>query len=157
MAAGEDKAQAIMPTGHHGLQQEREFRACDLGPPDRVEHVHRAHDVRVEGLARLVERAAHERLGRHVHDDFRLRAGHGVEDRRVVAHVGADVAHGVADACELVQRGGRRHAVGQAADARAERLQPERKPGALEARVAGEQDRAVPPEVRIHERPHDVG
>ena len=76
--------------------------------------------------------------------------------RGVVADVGAHVvARGRSPTSrELVQRGLRRHAVGEAGHARAHRLQPQREPRALEAGVAGEQDGAAAPEVRIDERRH---
>ena len=81
----------------------------------------------------------------------RLSLGDRREHGPAVAHVGLDLVDALADAGQLVQRRRRRHPLGEAGHARAELLQPQRQPRALEARVAGDEDRAAPPEVRIRE------
>ena len=90
----------------------------------RLEHVDRAHDVGLEGVARLGVRLADDGLGGQVEDDLGLG---GTQLRRQPVHI-ADVGHDVADAC----RPGRwrrtgwagRRLQGVAGDLGAEREQP---------------------------------
>ena len=75
----------------------------------------------------------------------RARGDRGV-DRVGVAHVGARPRHELLEPRQLVQRGRRRHAVAEAVHVGAELGEPEREPGPLEARVAGQQHAPALPE-----------
>jgi hypothetical protein len=107
----------------------------------------RAHDVDIKCLARFGERAAHERLCGHVDDDLWVGGG----ERRLhcgpVTHVGHRLAsHPLTDSGQLVQRWIGRDVDGQAVDARAHGLEPQREPAALEAGVAGKEHTTPAPE-----------
>ncbi len=118
----------------------------------RVEHVDRAHHVRRVSLGGLSERAAHERLGRHVDHHLRLgRAQHG-DEGVAVTDIAADALHALPHPRQLIQRGIGRDIDREARHPGAERLQPERQPSPLEAGVPGQQHAAVAPEVGVDPR-----
>ncbi len=71
--------------------------------------------------------------------------------RGVLADVAVHPGHALADARELIQRRLRGSLLErEAGDAGAERLQPQREPRALEARVPGHEHAALAPEARVY-------
>jgi hypothetical protein len=115
----------------------------------RVEHVRRPQDVRLEGLRRRGERPPHERLGGEVEHHLRAHPGDRLVDRARVAHVGAVRRGELVDPGEREERGLGRDPVAQPVDLRAEDVEPEREPRALEAGVPGDEHAPPAPAVRV--------
>src|SRR5690606_22356884 len=112
----------------------------------RVEQVHRAHDVGRIGADRVGEGVAHDRLRRQVHDDLRPAARDGAGERVGVADVADHALDVVAegDRPEQIRIG--RWGQGIAGDAGAEAREPQAEPAADEAGVTRDEDPAAAPE-----------
>ena len=119
----------------------------------RLEQMREAERVDGERLDRLGDRAAHQRLGGEVQHDLRV----GRRDRR--AHRVADRADRRGAKSRSRPTSARSNSAGvcvgrerEAGDVGAEPLEPQRRPAALEAGVAGEQHPAAAPELGAGQR-----
>jgi hypothetical protein len=114
--------------------------------PDRIEQHARAGDIGAPGLVRVTDRAAHQRLGGHVHHQIGLRGLHDARHGVRIADIG-DMAVGLArDIGQLEQRGPRFGRKPHARHLRAHGREPERRPAPLEPGMAGQKDAFVLPE-----------
>ena len=118
----------------------------------RREQVGEAEDVDGDGLHRIGDGAAHQRLGGVMQYDFGIGGGHRRGDRLRRAQIADARVEIGADAGEFEQRRVRLGRQGEAGCPRAEPPQPQRGPGALEAGVAGQQHAAAAPEIGRGER-----
>ena len=118
--------------------------------PHRLEHVDRAHHVDLVRLARVAERAPHERLRGQVEHDLGPRlARRAARTAVAVAHVGrATVARPSPTRASSNSDGSRRHGVGEPGDLGAQRRAARAPASALEAGVAGDEHAPAAPERR---------
>ena len=119
---------------HDDDRADRRASACGL------EDVDRAHDVGLEGIARLLVRASDERPGGQVEDHRRLRCLHLRRQPVEIADIGDDVPDARAEVERVEQVRLRRRIERVARDVGAETPEPRCEPCALEPRVAGDQD-----------------
>ena len=118
--------------GHHDGRAQRRH------PPRRVQHDRRADGVGLEGADRIVEGGPDEGLRRHVYQEVRGHSGDRAAEVFRVTDVGDAVVHDPFETGRMEDTVGGGGGQGDPNHPGAERMEPQRDPSALEARVSGE-------------------
>ena len=112
--------------------------------------MHGAHDVSGICLDRILVRVAHQRLRRHVDDDFGLVLGKDGLQLGQIADVADDTGHALGHFRHLEQAGVGGGRQGVTRDLRTHGLQPQAEPAAFETGVPGQQDALAVPKGGVH-------
>src|ERR1035438_4763307 len=104
---------------------------------DRLRQMHRTHDVRAVCAYRVGIRAPNDRLCCQMKDDFRIKLRHRGVELGIIAHVAANIINDCSHGREIEHVGFGARVESVPSNLRAQSIQPEREPTALETGVTG--------------------